>query len=78
MKCKVGECPVEADQALGCFIDTNLWVSSLLQSLIKELALRTNIPKLSPFNGEMAKEMYHLNSGAMSCTPLGQLTVTLH
>ena len=30
-------------------------VSAVLQTLLKEGALRTNIPKLSPFSGEMAK-----------------------
>ena len=30
-------------------------VSSVLQTLLKEGALRTNIPKLSAFSGEMAK-----------------------
>ena len=30
-------------------------MSSVLQALLKEGALRTNIPKLSPFSGELAK-----------------------
>ena len=30
-------------------------VSSILQTLLKEGTLRTNIPKLSPFSGERAK-----------------------
>ena len=31
-------------------------VSAVLQTLLKEGVLRTNIPKLSAFSGEMAKE----------------------
>ena len=41
-------------------------VSAVLQTLLKEGALRTNIPKLSAFSGEMAKGEVLLSSGAMS------------
>ena len=39
----------------GCLGPTPQDVSSILQSLIKEGALRTNIPKLSIFSGERVK-----------------------
>ena len=39
------------DASLGSAHD----VSEVLQTLLKEGALRTNIPKLSAFSGEMAK-----------------------
>ena len=52
-------------------------VSSILQTLLKEGALKTNIPKLSAFSGEMAKGGYHLNSGAMISKPSESPTVTL-
>ena len=39
------------DASLGSAHD----VSAVLQTLLKEGPLRTNIPKLSAFNGEMAK-----------------------
>ena len=41
-------------------------VSAVLQTLLKEGALRTNIPKLSAFSGEMAKGRCPLSSGSMS------------
>ena len=53
-------------------------VSAVLQTLLKEGALRTNIPKLSAFSGEMAKGRCLLSSGAMSSNPSGRPTVTQH
>ena len=41
------------DASLGSAQD----VSAVLQTLLKEGALRTNIPKLSAFSGEVAKGM---------------------
>ena len=41
-------------------------VSSILQTLLKEGALRTNIPKLSAFSGERAKGGVSSSNGAMS------------
>ena len=60
------------DASLGSAND----VSAVLQTLLKEVALRTNIPKLSAFSGEMAKGEVSLSSGAMSSNPLGRPTVT--
>ena len=52
-------------------------VSSILHSLIKEGALRTNIPKLSIFSEERVKGRPHLNNGHMNYNPLGGLIVSL-
>ena len=52
-------------------------VSSILHSLIKEGALRTNIPKLSIFSGKELRGRPHLNSGHMNYNPSGGLTVSL-
>ena len=52
-------------------------VSSVLHSLIKEGALRTNIPKLSIFSGERVKGRPHLSNGHMSYSPSRGLTVSL-
>ena len=52
-------------------------VFAVLQTLLKEGALRTNIPKLSAFSGEMTRGC-HLNSGAMSSKPSESPTVTQH
>ena len=52
-------------------------VSSILHSLIKEGALRTNIPKLSIFSGERVKGRPHLCNGHMNYSPSGGLTVSL-
>ena len=41
-------------------------VSLVLQTLLKEGALRTNVPKLSAFSGEAAKERCHLINGVMN------------
>ena len=51
-------------------------VSSILYSLIKEGALRTNIPKLSVFSGEILKGEASLSSGLMNCRPSGRLTAS--
>ena len=51
-------------------------MSSILHSLIKEGALRTNIPKLSVFSGEWLKDGHLLNSGHMSYSPSGRLIVS--
>ena len=61
------------DASLGSAHD----VSSILQTLLKEGGLRTNIPKLSAFSGEMAKGGFHLNSGVMSSKPSGSHVVIL-
>ena len=52
-------------------------VSSILHSLIKEGALRTNIPKFSVFSGERLKERHPLNNGLMSYSPSERLIVSL-
>ena len=52
-------------------------VSSILHSLIKEGALRTNIPKLSIFSGERVKVEASFEPGHMSYSPSGRLTVSL-
>ena len=52
-------------------------VSSILHSLIKEGALRNNIPKLSVFSGERLKGEASLNNGLTSYSPSGRLTVSL-
>ena len=52
-------------------------VSSILHSLMKEGALRTNIPKLSIFSGKRMKGRPHLINGLMNYSPLGGLTVSL-
>ena len=52
-------------------------VSSILHSLIKEGALRTNIPKLSIFSGERVKGRPHLNNGLMNYRPSEGLIVSL-
>ena len=41
-------------------------VSSVLQTLLKEGALRTNVPKLSAFSGEAGKGGCHLINGVMN------------
>ena len=52
-------------------------ISSILYSLIKEGALRTNIPKLLIFSGERVKGRPHLSNGHMSYSPSGRLIVSL-
>ena len=52
-------------------------VSSILHSLIKEGALRTNIPKLSILVGKGLRGRPHLNNGHMNYNPSGGLTVSL-
>ena len=59
------------------FGSTHQDVSSILHSLIKEGALRTNIPKLSIFRGERVKGRPHLNNGHMNYSPSGGLIVSL-
>ena len=49
-------------------------VSYILCSLIKEGALRPNIPKLSVFSGRWLRERHHLSSGPMNYRPSGRLT----
>ena len=51
-------------------------VSSILHSLIKEGALRTNIPKLSVLAGRSLRERHPLSSGPMNYRPSGRLTVS--
>ena len=53
-------------------------VSSILQTLLKDRALRTNIPKLSAFSGKGLKERSPLSSGAISSKLSGRPTVILH
>ena len=48
------------------------------KNLLKDGALRTNIPKLSAFSGERAKGESSLSSGAMSSKLSGRHTVILH
>ena len=60
------------DASIGSVHD----VSSVLQTLLKEGALRTNIPKLSAFSGKWPKGRCHLNSGAMNFTLSGSHVVT--
>ena len=52
-------------------------VSSILHSLIKEGALRTNIPKLSIFSGERVKGRPHLKNGLMNYSLSEGLIVSL-
>ena len=52
-------------------------VSSVLHSLIKEGALRTNISKLSIFSGEGVKGRPHLNNGLMNYSLSERLIVSL-
>ena len=52
-------------------------VSSILHSLFKEVALRTNIPKLSIFSGERVKGRPHLSNGHMNYHPSGGPIVSL-
>ena len=52
-------------------------VSCILHSLIKEGALRTNIPKLSIFSGGRVKGRPHLNNGLMNYSLLERLIVNL-
>ena len=52
-------------------------VSSILNSLFKEGALRTNIPKLSIFSGERVKGRPHLNNGLMNYSLSEGLIVSL-
>ena len=52
-------------------------VSSILHSLIKEGALRTNIPKLSIFSGERVKGRPHLSNGHINYSPSGRPIVSL-
>ena len=61
------------DASLGSTHD----VSSILQTLLKEGAFRTNIPKLSACSGRCPKGRYHLNSGVMSSKPSGSHIMTL-
>ena len=51
-------------------------VSSILHSLIKEGAPRTNIPKLSVLVGEWLRERHPLNSGLMKYRPSGRHIVS--
>ena len=53
-------------------------VSSILQTLLKDAALRTNIPKLSAVSGKGLKERSPLSSGPMSFKLWGRPTVILH
>ena len=52
-------------------------VSSILQNVIKEGALRTNIPKPSIISGERVKGRPHLSNGHMSYSSSGRLMVSL-
>ena len=52
-------------------------VSSILHTLLKDGALRTNNPKLSAFSGKGLKVRSPLSSGAMSSKLLGRHTVIL-
>ena len=52
-------------------------VSSILHSLIKEGALRTNIPKLSIFSEERVKRRPHLNNGLMNYSLSERLIMSL-
>ena len=52
-------------------------VSSILHSLIKEGALRTNIPKPSIFSAERLKGKPYLSNGHMSYSPSRGLTLSL-
>ena len=58
--------PLEIRGRQDAFLGSAQDVSAALQTLLKEGALRTNIPKLSAFSGEMAKGRYPFSSGAMS------------
>ena len=53
-------------------------VSSILQTLLKDGALRTNVPKLSALVGKGLKERSPLSSEAMSSKLSGRPTVILH
>ena len=52
-------------------------VSSILHSLIKEGALRTNIPKLSIFSGERVKGEASFEQWSYELQSLRRLTVSL-
>ena len=52
-------------------------VSSILQTLLKEGAFRTNIPKLSALAGKGPRGKFPLSNGAMSSKPSEKLIVIL-
>ena len=52
-------------------------VSSILQTLLKARALRSNIPKLLAFSGKRAKGGCHLSSGVINSKLSGSIIVTL-
>ena len=60
------------DASMGSVHD----VSSVLQTIFKEGALRTNVPKLSAFSREEGKERCHLTSGVMNSKHSGSPIVT--
>ena len=67
-------CPIEApSKPENASLYQAHEVSSILHSLIKEGALRTNIPKLSVLVGRWLRERHHLSSGPMNYRPPGRL-----